>query len=228
MSEAAAVRVLIVDDHPVVRDGLRASLNSIDGFEVVGEAASGEQAIRALAQMSVDVVLMDIQMPGMGGIEATRTLCARYPSVAVLILTMYAEDEFVLAALRAGARGYLLKGAQQVDVIRTITAVARGDAVIGHDVADRLLTALRVSNGAPSLFPQLTTREREIFSLLAHGLSNGTIGRRLGLSPRTVANHVSNILTKLGVADRAQAALAARNAGMGTTPPGHSTQRKFL
>jgi len=220
VNDTASVRVLIVDDHPVVRDGLRASLNSIDGFEVVGEAGSGEQAISALAQTSVDVVLMDIQMPGMGGIEATRTLRARYPSVAVLVLTMYAEDEFVLAALRAGARGYLLKGAQQVDVIRTITAVARGDAVIGHEVADGLLTALRVSNSALPVFPQLTTREREILGLLADGLSNGTIGRRLGLSPRTVANHVSNILTKLEVSDRAQAALAARKAGMGTVSTG--------
>lgn len=216
MTDDAAVRVLIVDDHPVVRDGFRASLNSIDGFRVVGEAGSGEQALDAVARTPVDVVLMDIQMPGMGGIEATRALCARHPSVAVLILTMYGEDEFVLAALRAGARGYLLKGAQQVDVIRTITAVAREDAVVGHDVADRLLTALRAPTSAPSVFPQLTTREREILALLADGLSNGPIGRRLRLSPRTVANHVSNILTKLGVSDRAQAALAARNAGMGT------------
>jgi DNA-binding NarL/FixJ family response regulator len=206
--------VLIVDDHPVVRDGLRASLSSIDGFRIVGEAGSGEQALDAVARTPVDVVLMDIQMPGMGGIEATRTLCARHPSVAVLILTMYGEDEFVLAALRAGARGYLLKGAQQVDVIRTITAVARGDAVIGHDVADLLLTALRVPAPAPSVFPQLTTREREILTLLADGLSNGPIGRRLGLSPRTVANHVSNILTKLGLSGRAEVAAWAVRHGV--------------
>jgi DNA-binding NarL/FixJ family response regulator len=214
MTDPKPVRVVVVDDHPVVRAGLRASLNSVDGFEVVGEAGSGEDAVVIVGAVHPDVVLMDIQMPGIGGIEATRRICQHHQNCAVLMLTMYGEEEFVRAALRAGARGYLLKGAQQADVIRTITAVANGDAVLGHDVADQLLTVLtRPATAAP--FPQLTGREREILSLLANGMTNGPIARRLNLSPRTVANHISNILTKIGVADRAQAVIAAHKAGMG-------------
>ncbi len=195
--------------------GLRASLNSVDGFAVVGEAGSGEDAVEIVGEVLPDVVLMDIQMPGIGGIEATRRICAHHPDCAVLMLTMYGEDEFVLAALRAGARGYLLKGAQQADVIRTITAVANGDAVLGHDVATRLLAVLTTPPTAAAPFPQLTGREREILSLLANGMTNGPIARRLNLSPRTVANHISNILTKIGAADRAQAVIAAREVGLG-------------
>jgi len=216
MKSGEPVRVVIVDDHPVVRDGLRASLNSLDGFSVVGEAGSGEEAVEVVQAVLPDVVLMDIEMSGMGGIEATRRISERHPSTAILILTMYGEDGFVVTALRAGARGYLLKGAQQADVIRTITAVAHGDTVLGHDVADRLLDGLIDPNSAPAVFPQLSGREREVLALLADGLSNGPMARRLGISPRTVANHISNILTKLGVSDRAQAAIAARKAGIGS------------
>ena len=215
MNPVELIRVVIVDDHPIVRTGLRASLGSVDGFSVVGEAESGEQAIELARALKPDVVLMDIEMPGIGGIEATRRIAQAHPSCAVLILTMYPEDEFVLAALRAGARGYLLKGAQQVDVVRSITAVAHGDAVLGGEVADTLLAMLSDGRSAPSLFPQLSSREREILAFLAEGMANGPIARRLGLSPRTVANHISNVLTKLGAADRAQAAIIARKAGLG-------------
>lgn len=215
MTVEKPVRVVVVDDHPVVRAGLRASLNSVDGFAVVGEAGSGEEAVEIAGEVLPDVVLMDIQMPGIGGIEATRRICAEHPVCAVLMLTMYGEDEFVLAALRAGARGYLLKGAQQADVIRTITAVANGDAVLGYEVANRLLAVLTTPPTAATPFPQLTGREREVLSLLANGITNGPIARQLNLSPRTVANHISNILTKIGVADRAQAVIAARKAGLG-------------
>jgi DNA-binding NarL/FixJ family response regulator/signal transduction histidine kinase len=214
MTDPKPLRVVVVDDHPIVRAGLRASLNSVDGFAVVGEAGSGEDAVEIVGAVHPDVVLMDIQMPGIGGLEATRRIYERHPDCAVLMLTMYGEDEFVIAALRAGARGYLLKGAQQADVIRTITAVANGDAVLGHDVAGRLLAVLSKPPAVVAPFPQLTVREREILGLLANGMTNGPIARRLNLSPRTVANHISNILTKIGVADRAQAVIAARQAGL--------------
>lgn len=217
MTTEPAVRVVLVDDHPIVRDGLRALLGSVDDVDVVGEAASGEEAIEVVRNTAPDVVIMDIEMPGIGGIEATRRLAAAHPRSVVLVLTMYGEDEFVFAALRAGARGYLVKGAQQEDVLRTIRAVARGDAVFGQDAADRLL---RTFSSAPvptqTPFPELTEREREVLSLLADGNTNAVIGRRLGLTPKTVANHVSNILTKLQAVDRAEAVVRARRAGLGT------------
>ena len=209
------IRIVLVDDHPVVRDGLRALLASVDDVEVVGEAASGEEALEVVAAADPDVVVMDVEMPGMGGIEATRQLVAAKPERAVLVLTMYDEDEFVFAALRAGARGYLVKGAQQEDVLRTIGAVARGDAVFGQSVADRLLQTF--SDGVPPTtpFPELSDREREVLLLVADGLSNPLVGHRLGLSAKTVANHVSNILTKLQVGDRTELVVRARRAGLG-------------
>lgn len=211
-----AIRVVLVDDHPVVRDGLKALLASLDDVTVVGEAASGEEALEVVPATHPDVVIMDIEMPGMGGIEATRRLVDSQPEALVLVLTMYGEDEFVFSALRAGARGYLLKGAQQEDVLRTIRAVACGDAVFGHDVADRLLQAFGVAKATATPFPELTEREREVLSLLADGINNTVIARKLGLTPKTVANHVSNILTKLQAADRAQVVVRARRAGFGT------------
>jgi DNA-binding NarL/FixJ family response regulator len=213
--DTGPVRVLIVDDHRIVLEGLAALLDSVDGIEVVGEATSGEQAVALAGTASPDVVLMDVDMPGIGGVEATRRIRAAHPGVAILMLTMYGEDEFVFAALRAGARGYLLKGAQQDDVIRTIGAVARGDAVFGPDIAERILRAF--TNPAPTTapFPELTERERDVLGLVANGWPNNRIGRNLGLTPKTVANHVSNILTKLNAPDRAAAILRARRAGLG-------------
>ena len=213
-TRATPLRVVIVDDHPIVRDGLKSLLSSIDDIELAGEAGTGEDAIPLVEATKPDVVIMDIEMPGMGGIEATRVLAARHPTVPVLALTMYGQDEFVYAALRAGARGYLLKGAQQQDLIRAIQAVAQGQAVFGTDVADRLLATFS-SVPAPKPFPELTDRERQILSLITGGTGNVQIARRLGLSPKTVANHVSNILTKLQVQDRAQAIAVARKAGLG-------------
>ncbi len=217
MTADTVVRIVLVDDHPVVRDGLRALLGSVEDMFVVGEAASGEEAMGLVAQTSPDVVIMDIEMPGMGGIEATRRLTASHSTSIVLVLTMYGEDEFIFAALRAGARGYLVKGAQQEDVLRTIRAVARGDAVFGQDAADRLLrtfSTVQPSDRTP--FPELTEREREVLALVADGASNAVIGRRLGLTPKTVANHVSNILTKLQAVDRAEVVVRARRAGLGS------------
>ena len=215
MSDTGPVRVVIVDDHPVVVDGLRASLESSPGFQVLGEAGSGEEALRRVDELHPDVVLMDLEMPGMGGLEAIRRLTRRHPEVAVLVLTMFDQDELVLSALRAGARGYILKGAPRDDVVRSITAVARGDAVFGGDVADRLLGMVASGTTLPTAFPELSEREREVLALLANGMSNGAIARRLGLSPRTVANHVSNILPKIHATDRAHAVIAARQAGLG-------------
>lgn len=212
---AAGIRVVIVDDHRIVLDGLVVLLDSMDGVTVVGEATSGEQAAGLVARLRPDVVLMDIEMPGIGGVEATRRITAAHPSVAVVMLTMYGEDEFVFAALRAGARGYLLKGAQQEDVVRTVRAAARGDAVFGPDVAHRVLRAFTDPRPAAKPFPELTDRERDVLGLLANGWPNGRIARHLGLTPKTVANNVSNILTKLHATDRAAAILAARRAGLG-------------
>jgi len=212
---AQPVRVVIVDDHRIVLDGLAALLDSVEGIDVVGEAVSGEEAVTLAGALDPDVVLMDIEMPGMGGVEATRRITAAHPRVAVVMLTMYGEDEFVFSALRAGAHGYLLKGAQQEDVVRTLGAVARGDAVFGPDVARRVLGTFTAPQPATGPFPQLTEREREVLGLLANGWPNSRIARHLGLTPKTVANHVSSILTKLQAADRSAAILQARRAGLG-------------
>ncbi|MFG1708533.1 response regulator [Nonomuraea sp. M3C6] len=209
------VRVVIVDDHRIVLDGLALLLDSVDGIDVVGETTSGEQAIVLAIELTPDVILMDIEMPGIGGVEATRQITAAHPDIAVVMLTMYGEDEFVFAALRAGARGYLLKGAQQEDVVRTIGAVARGDAVFGPDIARRVLRTFTDPRPASGPFPQLTDREREILALLANGWPNSRIARHLVLSTKTVANNVSTILTKLQAPDRAAAIVQARRAGLG-------------
>lgn len=219
MNDPGPIKVVIVDDHPVVLDGLRASLESSPGFEVLGEAGSGEEALHRVDEVRPDVVLMDLEMPGIGGLEAIRHLSRRHPEVGILVLTMFDQDELVLSALRAGARGYVLKGAPRDDVVRSITAVARGDAVFGGDVAERLLGLVASRTTLPSAFPELSDREREVLALLADGMSNGAIARRLGLSPRTVANHVSNILPKIHATDRAHAVIAAREAGLGGLSP---------
>lgn len=215
MTHANDVRVLLVDDHRIVLEGLSLLLASMDGIAVIGQANSGEEAVERVGQLGPDVVLMDIEMPGIGGIEATRRIAASYPHAAVVMLTMYHDEEYLFAALRAGARGYLLKGARQDDVARVISGVARGDAVFGADVAERVLRAFADPGPGAPPFPQLTQREREILGLIANGWPNGHIARHLSLSVKTVANNVSTILTKLQTPDRSSAIVAARRAGLG-------------
>lgn len=211
------LRVLLVDDHPMVRRGLRALLESVPDAEVVGEADSGERAVELARELTPDVVVMDLAMPGVGGVEATRRITAERPGTGVLVLTMHTDDDSVFAAMRAGARGYLVKGADTPEVLRAITAVAAGEAIFGPSVASRVLAYLTrpLSAQDATLFPELTDREREVLDLIAHGRSNGEIAAQLFLSPKTVRNHVSNVFAKLQVADRADAIVRARRAGLG-------------
>ena len=219
---SAETRILIADDHDSFRSGLRAVLGTADGLLVVGEAASGSEAVSQVAALHPDVVLMDLTMPGMDGIEATRRIVDAAPHVAVLVLTMSDDDDSVFAAIQAGARGYLLKGAQRAELIRSVRAVAAGDAIFGPAVARRLMAYFSrpKPSGAESAFPELTDREREILELVAQGRSNADITAHLVLSPKTVRNHVSNIFSKLQVRDRAEAIVRAREAGMGGETPG--------
>jgi DNA-binding NarL/FixJ family response regulator len=210
------VRVLIVDDHPVVRRGMGALLASLDGIEVVGDAADGAEAIREAQLLRPDVVVMDLQMPAMDGVEATRRLCVTMPAVAVLVLTMFEDDETVLSAIRAGARGYLLKGAGQEEIHAAIRAVVTGQLVVGPRVAARLVEHLNAPVTRPAPFPELTVREREILALAARGQGNAAIAAALGLAPKTVGNHLSAIFAKLRVATRAEAVALAARAGLGS------------
>jgi DNA-binding NarL/FixJ family response regulator len=215
-----AIRVLIADDHPVVRDGLRALLTSVPGYDVVAEVATGADAVREAVLHAPDVALVDLQMPGLDGFEATREIGRSAPQVAVLILTMHEDDDSVFAAMRAGARGYLVKGATQEEILGGISAVARGEAIFGPGVAQRVLAFFRAGpSPAEPAFPELTPREREILDLLAAGLPNAAIGERLGLAPKTVANNVSSIFVKLQVAGRPEAIVRAREAGLGLNGP---------
>jgi DNA-binding NarL/FixJ family response regulator len=213
-----ATRVLVADDHPTFRRGLGALLDSLPDIDLVGEAADGHAAVAMTAKLLPDVVVMDLNMPGLNGVEATRQIVAANPDVAVLVLTMLDEDESVFAAMRAGARGYVVKGADTGDVIRALESISRGDAVFGPAVASRVLSYLTrpLSARDPILFPELSEREREVLQLLARGLPNSQIAQTLVVSPKTVRNHVSNIFTKLQVRDRAEAIDRARNAGLGT------------
>ncbi|MFC5260894.1 response regulator [Kribbella qitaiheensis] len=209
------IRVVLADDHPVVRAGLAALLTSLPGIEVVGVASTGREAIREVVTTRPDVAVLDLQMPDLDGFAATRELGRTAPSVAVLVLTMFEDDDSVFAAMRAGARGYLVKGAEQEEIARAIRAVAAGEAIFGPGVARRVLAFFSTPPPTTDPFPELTTREREILNLLAAGLSNTAIGDRLSLASKTVANNVSTIFTKLNVADRATAIIQARNAGLG-------------
>lgn len=208
------IQVVIADDHAVVRRGLRSLLDTVDDIHVIGEAATGNDAVRLAAEFAPDVMLLDLQMPDGHGIDATRRITADHPNVAIIILTMFDDTDSIDAALRAGARGYLLKGASQDDVVDAVRAVARGHVILGPGAAERLLQRLTTPGSHASVFPELTAREREVLVLVADGLDNRTIGRRLDLSAKTVANHVSNILTKLQIATRAQAIVTARRAGL--------------
>jgi DNA-binding NarL/FixJ family response regulator len=216
------LRILIADDHPIVRDGLRLALQQLSDAEVIGEAAGGLAAVRSTAELQPDLVIMDLHMPGeISGIEATRQIVQVSPHVAVLVLTMFDDDTSVFAAMRAGARGYLLKGADQDEIARAVRAVAHGEAIFGPAIAAKVLNYFSASRGVPSppAFPELTEREREVLELVAQGLSNQQITRRLVVSPKTVRNHISNIFAKLQVADRAQAIVRAREAGLGSRRP---------
>ncbi|GAB7191898.1 response regulator transcription factor [Kineococcus sp. NUM-3379] len=207
--------MVIADDHPVFRTGLRVLLEDL-GVEVAAEAADGEQAVAAALRERPDVVLMDLQMPGTSGIEATRRLLADDPEAKVLVLTMVADDEAVFAAVQAGALGYVLKGAGQEEIGRALTAVAAGEAVYGAQVARRLRAFFTAGSGVVAKpFPELSDRERAVLDLVAAGLPNAAVAQRLFLSEKTVRNYVTSIFAKLGVADRAGAVVRAREAGLG-------------
>jgi DNA-binding NarL/FixJ family response regulator len=214
---SAPIRVLIADDHALVREGLRALLSELPDFEVAAEAATGAAAVEAAALTRPDVVVMDIKMPELNGIDATRRIVEADSTVAVLVVTMLEDDESVFAAMRAGARGYLLKGAQRDDIIRAIESVAQGEAVFGAPIARRITdyfgTPAAARRAGP--FPELSDREREILDLAARGLNNKRIASRLYLSEKTVRNNISSIFNKLQVLDRAQAIVRAREAGLG-------------
>jgi DNA-binding NarL/FixJ family response regulator len=217
------ISVLIADDHPVFRHGLRAALADADAITVVGDATTGDAAVVQAVALGVDVVLMDLNMPGMNGIDATRELAEIAPRIAVLVLTMFDNDESLFTAMRAGARGYLVKGAEQEQITRAIHAVAAGDVVFGAGVASRALAYFAGSGPhgrAARPFPELTDREVDVLRLVAEGYNNADIARRLHLSDKTIRNNVSNIFAKLRVEDRAQAIVRARRAGLGE-PPAH-------
>jgi DNA-binding NarL/FixJ family response regulator len=212
-----SVRVLIADDHPLFREGMRGRLDRVADVAVVGEAASGDEAVELAHRLDPHVILMDIKMPGLNGIEATREIQQASPQIGVLVLTMFEDDDSVFAAMRAGAKGYLLKDSGGEGVVHAIRAVASGEAVFGPGVAERIIGFFSAPRpAAPQrAFPELTEREEEVLSLVAQGKSNQQIARQLFVSLKTVRNHVSNILLKLQVADRAQAVIRARDAGMG-------------
>ncbi len=211
------LRLLVVDDHPMYRSGLRTVLEDDPDLVVLAEAADGADAIRLALELQPDVVVMDLKMPGISGVEATRTITSTSPHVAVLVLTMFDEDESVLASIRAGARGYVLKGAGPAEILRAVHAVAGGEAIFGPAVARRVLDLFTGSTAPTTVaFPELTAREREVLDLVARASSNTDIARHLHLSDKTIRNHISNILAKLHVADRAHAIVRAREAGLGT------------
>ena len=216
---ASDIRVVIADDHPVVRDGLSALLASVPSVTVAGVAANGREAVHAAVTLRPDVLIMDIQMPELGGIAAVREITRLAPDVAVLMLTMFDDDDSVLAAMRAGARGYVLKGALQDEIVRAIRAVAAGEAIFGPGVARQVL-GLVCAPPAPGIpFQGLTGREREVLDLIAAGVRNAEIARRMSIAPKTVANHVSALFAKLQVADRGEAIILARDAGLGRADP---------
>jgi DNA-binding NarL/FixJ family response regulator len=211
----SAIRVLIADDHPVYRAGLRALVELSDGVELIAEVETGAQAVALSAQLRPAVVLMDLRMPDLGGIEATRQIVAAHPDIGILVLTMSEDDESVYAAMRAGARGYLLKGAGQEEILRAIDAVAGGQTILGADVGRRVVEALAAPARRGKPLPELTDREREVLELVALGWPNQRIAQHFVLSTKTVRNHVTNIYSKLRVSDRDEAIDLAHQAGLG-------------
>lgn len=207
--------MFVVDDHPVVRRGMRALIDSLPGVDIVGEASTGEEAITAVPGAEPDVVVMDLNLPGVNGVETTRRLVSDAPHLGVLVLTMFEDDDSVFAAMRAGAKGYVLKGADQDDLARAVLAVGRGEAIFGPTIAGRITRFFAGRTASVAPFPELTAREREVLELLARGHSNIEVSRHLTVSAKTVRNHVSNIFTKLQVTDRTNAVIRAREAGLG-------------
>jgi DNA-binding NarL/FixJ family response regulator len=210
------LRVLIADDHPLFRKGMRTLLESMPDIEVAGEATSGAEAVEKGLVLKPDLILMDLQMPEGGGLEATRRITASNPQIHILVVTLFEDDDSVFAALRAGARGYILKDADEEEMMRAIRAIGKGEAIFSPAIATRLMDyfAGTQKTAEPEIFPELTDREREILQLIARGKSNAAIAEQLTISLKTVRNHVSNIYNKLQVADRAQAAIRAREAGL--------------
>ena len=210
------LRILVAEDHPLFRKGMISLLSSVPEFEVVGEAATGEEAVAGAAELQPDVVLMDLQMPNVNGIEATRRIVQESPTVRILVVTLFEDEDSVFTALRAGARGYVLKDADEEEMVLSIRAVGKGEAIFSPAVAERVLSyfAAPRPDVPPQAFPTLTDREREILRLIAQGHPNPAIAKRLSLSTKTVGNYVSNIFAKLQVADRAQAIIRAREVGL--------------
>lgn len=214
------IHILIADDHALFREGLRALFAALPDIEVVGEAQDGEAAILQVKNLQPDVVLMDINMPSVNGIEATRQILSTHPNLGIIMVTMLEDDASVFSAMRAGARGYVLKGAHHDEILQAIRAVAAGQAVFGPAIATRMMNFFQGLNTAPktgsptNAFPELTEREREVLALIAHGVSNKEIAEKLYISMKTVSNHITNIFSKLQVADRAQAIIRARDAGL--------------
>ena len=211
-----SLRLLLVDDHPLVREGLRALLTALPNMTVVGEASDGEEAVTLALEQQPDIILMDLHMPKLNGIEATRRIVQASPHIGILVLTMLGDDDSVFGAMRAGAHGYLLKGAGKEEVLRAITVVAHGEAIFSPQIAQRLMQYF--ANMRPVIpehaFPDLTEREREVLGLIVEGKSNAQIAETLVLSPKTVSNHISTIFSKLQVVDRAQAIMKARHNGL--------------
>jgi DNA-binding NarL/FixJ family response regulator len=210
------LRLAIADDHPLFRHGVRTIISTTTDLELVGEAVNGEEAVKLATEVAPDVFLMDIRMPGLNGIEATQKIIAARPDVRILILTMFRDDTSVFAAMRAGAKGYVLKDAETEDLLRAIRAVARGEAIFSPDIASRMIEYFSMTRPAAreELFPELTSREREVLYLIAEGENNGAIAKKLSLSGKTVANYVTNILNKLQVVDRGEAIRLARESRM--------------
>lgn len=209
------IRVVVADDHPMVRYGITAVLDGVPDIDVVGEAGDGQELQAVVATTKPDVVLTDLAMPVMDGVTAIGRLRTSHPELGVLVLTMHEDDDSVLAALRAGARGYLVKGAEGTELVRAIESVAAGDAVYGKSIANRIIALITAGPTEAQAFPELTPREREVLDLIAAGLRNRGIAERLGISEKTVRNNVSSVLIKLQVDDRTSAAIKAREAGLG-------------
>jgi DNA-binding NarL/FixJ family response regulator len=211
------MRVLLVEDHPMFRDGLARMLESVEDVEVVGEAGTGEEAVQLAEQLNPNIILMDLNLPKMSGIEATKQIIQKRPDTGILVLTMYDDDSSVFAAMRAGARGYLLKEAGRNEIIRALQAVGDGEAIFSPSIARRMMYYFEAKSkqAQVDVFPQLTEREREVLDHIARGENNAEIASVLGLNQKTVRNHVSNILSKLHASDRAHAIIMAREAGLG-------------